>query len=584
MSSRINRAKRLISYILFYALLCGVIEPGVTGTAFAAALPRGNRTAANYLQPGMVSTEAGIIVDGRKVRLETYGSRFFVVDKEMEDGFAIITTEAGMVTTGSATITTVTATGAGLVASGTAVDLTAGLSKEFEITGPETPALFSFRTAKLAGNCRQFRIITEAAGGFEVWLLDQSLQPIATSAGVGGSNILRYALKDYTSYYLLVCGDAAASGKLMYSDIIDDYGDDFSTAGDLAFNRDYIIETEIAGDVDVLTFCTSSTVSNYYMNIESVSGSGGTFEVFDQSWKKIAEYSGTMNNGGFYRTFTPEMGKRYYFRFTSEQTGRKILLHISQNVVRYRITYHLHGGKNDKNNPTSYVSTTSKFRLKKATRSKYLFEGWYTDAAYRNKVSSIKGANQRNFDLHAKWKKVSPAKTQITRVKSTKKKQAVVKWKKAKEVKGYQLVYGTTRGLNKKTKKKITKKISLTIRGLKAGKTYYFKVRCYSKDSKGKKVYGKYSKVKKVKIKDKKKKTTKKKTAKKTTATAKKKTTKKTTATAKKKTTKKTTATAKKKTTKKKTATAKKKTTKKTTATAKKKTTKKTTSTTKKKK
>lgn len=547
MNSRMNRAKRLISYILFYAILCGVMEPGATGTVLAASLQRGKRAAVNYLQVGNVSTEAGIIVDGRKVRLETYGSRFFVIDKEQEDGFAIITTEAGMVTTGAAANEPVViTTGAGLVSSGTAINLTAGLSKEFEITGSEIPALFSFRTAKLAGNCRQFRIITEAAAGFDVWLLDRNLQPIAAATGVGGSNILRYALENYTSYYLLICGDAGTSGKLMYSDIMDDYGADFSTAGDLAFNRDYIIETEIAGDVDMLTFCASSTVSTYRMSIQSVLGSGGTFEVFDQNRRKIAQYSGTINNGTINRTFTPEIGKRYYFRFISGQTGRKIILHISQSVVRYRITYHLHGGKNDKKNPTSYVSTTSKFRLKKATRSKYLFDGWYTDTTYRNKVSSIKGANRRNFDLHAKWKKVSPVKTRITRIKNKKNKKLIVKWKKAKDVKGYQLVYGTTRGLNKKVKKKITKKTSLTIRGLKAGKTYYFKVRCYSKDSKGKKVYGKYSKVKKIKIKDKKKKVAKKKVV------TKKKATKKT---KKKAVTKKKT----KKTTKKKAAAKKKK-------------------------
>lgn len=516
----ISWAKRLISYILLYALLCGTMEPGMTGTVSAATPQKRYRAATNYLQVGTISTEAGIVLNGRKVRLETYGSRFFVIDKELEDGFAIITTGAGMMVTGPAgTIVEkepiVTTTGVGLVASGTAVNLTAGLAEELKISDPEIPTLFSFRTAKLAGGCRQFRIKTEATEGFEVWLLNHNLQPIATAAGVGGSNILRYALENYSSYYLLVCGDAGTSGKLMYSDIVDDYGYDFSTAGDLAFNRDYIIETEIAGDVDVLTFCASSTMSAYHMNIQSVSGSGGTFEVFDQNWQKMEQYSGTIDKGAINLAFTPEIGKRYYFRFTSEQTGRKILLHISQNIVFYRITYHLHGGKNDAKNPTSYTSTTPRFHLKKATRSKYVFDGWYADAAYRSRVSSIQGSNQRNFDLHAKWRKVSPAKTRITRLKSTKKKRAVIKWKKVKGVKGYQLIYGTTRGLHKKTKKKITKKNSLTIRGLKSGKTYYFKVRCYSKDSKGKKVYGKYSKVKKVKVKDKKKRTTKKTTVKK---------------------------------------------------------------------
>lgn len=510
MNNRMNRVKRLISYIMFYALLCGVIEPGVTDTAFAAALPKGNRTAANYLQTGTVSTEAGIMVNGREVRLETYGSRYFVIDKEQEDGFAIIATEVGATTTGStsAVIETepaIVTTGAGLVTSGTAINLTAGLAKEFETDEHGISALFSLRTAKQSGDCRQFRIVTEAVGGFELWLLDQDLQPIATASGVGGKNFLRYALEDSTSYYVLVCGEAGTIGRLLYSDIMDDYGDDFSAAGDLAFNRNYVIETEIAGDVDVLTFCASSAVSNYYINIQSVLGSGGSFEIFDQNCQKMEQYSGTMENGLVDLVFKPEVGKRYYFRFTSEQIGRKILLHISQEVVRYQINYHLHGGKNDKDNPTSYVSTTPIFRLKKATRSKYLFGGWYADAAYRTKVNSIQGSNQRNFDLHAKWIKVSPARIRITRIKkNTKKKKLTVKWKKAKGVKGYRLIYGTTRGLHKKTKKKITKRNSLTIRGLKPGKTYYFKVCCYSKDSKGKKVFGKYSKVKKVKIKEKK--------------------------------------------------------------------------------
>ena len=44
------------------------------------------------------------------------------------------------------------------------------------------------------------------------------------------------------------------------------------------------------------------------------------------------------------------------------------------------------------------------------------------------------------------------------------------------------------------------KSTSKTITKLKKGKTYYVKVRAYTKDSKGKKVYGKYSNVKKVKI------------------------------------------------------------------------------------
>ena len=65
--------------------------------------------------------------------------------------------------------------------------------------------------------------------------------------------------------------------------------------------------------------------------------------------------------------------------------------------------------------------------------------------------------------------------------------------------KGYQLQYA----LNKKFKKKKsiqTKKTKYTIKKLKKKKTYYIRVRAYKMNGK-KKVYGKWSKVKKVKIK-----------------------------------------------------------------------------------
>ena len=64
--------------------------------------------------------------------------------------------------------------------------------------------------------------------------------------------------------------------------------------------------------------------------------------------------------------------------------------------------------------------------------------------------------------------------------------------------KGYQLQYA----LNKKFKKKKsiqTKKTKYTIKKLKKKKTYYIRVRAYKMNGK-KKVYGKWSTVKKVKI------------------------------------------------------------------------------------
>ena len=60
--------------------------------------------------------------------------------------------------------------------------------------------------------------------------------------------------------------------------------------------------------------------------------------------------------------------------------------------------------------------------------------------------------------------------------------------------------YATNSKFTKGKKVVNTTKRTKTIKKLKKVKTYYVRVRAYKKDSTGRKVYGKYSKVKKVKI------------------------------------------------------------------------------------
>ena len=89
--------------------------------------------------------------------------------------------------------------------------------------------------------------------------------------------------------------------------------------------------------------------------------------------------------------------------------------------------------------------------------------------------------------------------SQSKKVKKSKTCKVTLSWKKVTGAKCYQLQYA----LNKKFKKKKsiqTKKTKYTIKKLKKNKTYYIRVRAYKMNGR-KKVYGKWSKVKKVKIK-----------------------------------------------------------------------------------
>ena len=93
---------------------------------------------------------------------------------------------------------------------------------------------------------------------------------------------------------------------------------------------------------------------------------------------------------------------------------------------------------------------------------------------------------------------VKPSKAIIKSIKPGKKK-ATIKIKKSTGVTGYQVVYSTKKSKGFKSAG-VTTKLTLTKKKLKSKKTYYFKVRAY-KTIDGKKVYGSYSKPKKVKVK-----------------------------------------------------------------------------------
>lgn len=96
----------------------------------------------------------------------------------------------------------------------------------------------------------------------------------------------------------------------------------------------------------------------------------------------------------------------------------------------------------------------------------------------------------------------APAKTAITKVKA-KKKAAAVSWKQiTKNGSGYQLQYSTNKSMKKASKTNLyyNDETSKTVKKLKSGKTYYFRVRTEHFNG-YKSAYSGWSKVKSVKVK-----------------------------------------------------------------------------------
>lgn len=99
-------------------------------------------------------------------------------------------------------------------------------------------------------------------------------------------------------------------------------------------------------------------------------------------------------------------------------------------------------------------------------------------------------------------KEITTSKVTTSTVTSKKKKSVYLRWKKQKYAAGYE-IYRSTKKKSGYKKIKTTKggsKISWTDKTVKAGKTYYYKIRAYRKIN-GRNVFSGFSKIKQVKVK-----------------------------------------------------------------------------------
>lgn len=396
----------------------------------------------------------------------------------------------------------ITATGSALVATGEAITAVVGSPYTFQIPEEEEKILYTFTTGDTSRFYQQIKIET-AEAAFDVCLYNEQGEFLEERKQIANQNIWRMALEKDTVYYLLITGAGGAEGTLLVSGIQDDYGNTLKEAGNIVCNRTYSVDTEVAGDVDVLAFRTQSAVSSYTITIEPSAGSSGIYEMYDGSGRRISSCSGKTAGKTVRFGAALTAGRKYYIRISSAETGRQVLVTVSQVTKKYRVSYRLNGGKNHRKNPSQYISTTGTIRFQNPVRRGYRFVGWYQDPHYRKRISAIRGSLKRDMTLYACWRKVTSGTTSVKSLKSRRKKQMSIRWKKVAGVNGYQLLYGTNKKLKKGARKKTTARTSLTLKKLKAGKKYYVRVRTYTRDSVGARVYGKYSKIKKVTVRQK---------------------------------------------------------------------------------
>ncbi|MDE6312103.1 MAG: InlB B-repeat-containing protein [Lachnospiraceae bacterium] len=76
---------------------------------------------------------------------------------------------------------------------------------------------------------------------------------------------------------------------------------------------------------------------------------------------------------------------------------------LAAQVKEYKINYDLDGGENSQTNPDSYQAGIGVTSFAEPYKFEHNFEGWYSDAALQNKVTSIDADTSGNVTLYAKW-------------------------------------------------------------------------------------------------------------------------------------------------------------------------------------
>jgi len=132
------------------------------------------------------------------------------------------------------------------------------------------------------------------------------------------------------------------------------------------------------------------------------------------------------------------------------------------------------------------------------------FTGLSKDKTYYFKIRAYKldADGQKVYGQFGVAKSVKPdGKVTGVMLKTPKKKQLKVSWKKVPGAKGYQVRYATNKSFKNSKVVYVSSKYSAkTLTKLTSGKRYYVKVRAYTKSG-SKKIYGAYSTAKNLKVK-----------------------------------------------------------------------------------
>ncbi|MBR4116560.1 MAG: MBL fold metallo-hydrolase [Clostridia bacterium] len=230
------------------------------------------------------------------------------------------------------------------------------------------------------------------------------------------------------------------------------------------------------------------------------------------AWKKYGSNYRYFDKKGVMLTGWQTIGGKKYYLDT--KTGYRVTGFVKYNGEYYRVKNGLRASSKTYikyNNVFLRLSTDQyKYNGKKKTPTVEVYDSKANKISSKNYTVEYKDGrkNVGKYKVTVKFKKnysgskklyftIKPDDTSISKITAYKKSLKVKFKKKTKQVTGYQIQYSTSKTFKSATTKTVSdsKKTSLTIKKLKAKKTYYVRIRTYKKAD-GKKYYSEWSKYK----------------------------------------------------------------------------------------
>ncbi len=175
-------------------------------------------------------------------------------------------------------------------------------------------------------------------------------------------------------------GDTGAAGKSAYELYCEKHPDYKGT-------EDEWLEALTTGKLNKITISFDTYGGS---TMDDVITSFGSYITVDAPSKNGYEFDGWTLNGS-------DIDVNTYVFFAS------CTLKAKWKKVTYTITYVLDEGTNDVSNPYEYDIESENITLADAKKPYYEFEGWYSDASFTTKVTSIKKGSYGDMTLYAKW-------------------------------------------------------------------------------------------------------------------------------------------------------------------------------------